>query len=79
LQRLRPGGFFFWHAGLTPTFVDGVYFAETSVTPVGYGDVVLPPPRCLLGPLASIDGTLMFGCSTASLFLVLQNIWTHHT
>jgi hypothetical protein len=46
---------------------------------VGYGDLVLPAPWRLLGPLASINGTLMFGCSTAFLFLVLQNIWTHHT
>ena len=72
-------GLFFWHAGFTPTFTDGVYFAAASVTSVGYGDVVLPPPWRLLGPLASINGTLMFGCSTAFLFLVLQNIWTHHT
>jgi hypothetical protein len=64
---------------LAPSFSDGVYFAAVSVTSVGYGDLVLPAPWRLLGPLASINGTLMFGCSTTFLFLVLQNIWTHHT
>jgi len=72
-------GLFFWRSGVAPTFPDGVYFAAASVTSVGYGDMVLPPPWRLLGPLASINGTLMFGCSTAFLFLVLQNIWAHQT
>jgi hypothetical protein len=71
-------GFFFWRQGFTGTFTDGVYFAAASVTSVGYGDMVLPPPWRLLGPLASINGTLMFGCSTAFLFLVLQTIWKQH-
>jgi hypothetical protein len=72
-------GLFFWRAGLTRRFPDGVYFAVVSVTTVGYGDLVLPPPWRLLGPLAGINGTLMFGCSTAFLFLVLQNVWTTQT
>lgn len=70
-------GFFFWHNNMAQSFPDGVYYAAVSVTSVGYGDMVLPAPWRLLGPLAAINGTLMFGCSTAFLFLVLQNIWSH--
>ena len=70
-------GLFFWRTGLTKTFVDGVYFATTSTTGVGYGDLVLASPWRILGPLSSINGILMFGCSTAFLFVVLQNIWMH--
>lgn len=70
-------GLFFWRSGFVGTFADGVYFAAASITSVGYGDLVLPPPWRLLGPLASINGTLMFGCSTAFLFLVLQQLWAH--
>ena len=70
-------GLFFWRTGLSKTFIDGVYFAAASTTGVGYGDLVLAPPWRILGPLSSINGILMFGCSTAFLFVVLQNIWMH--
>jgi hypothetical protein len=46
-----------------------------AITALGYGYVVLPPPWRILGPLVAISGTLMFGCSTAFLFLVLQKVW----
>jgi Ion channel len=68
-------GLFLWRKGLTPTFTEGVYFSAASITALGYGDVVLPPPWRMLGPLVAISGTLMFGCSTAFLFLVLQKVW----
>jgi len=68
-------GLFLWRKGLTPTFTDGLYFSATSITALGYGDVVLPPPWRILGPLVAISGALMFGCSTAFLFLVLQKVW----
>jgi hypothetical protein len=41
---------------------------------LGYGDVVLQPPWRILGPSVAISGTLMFGCSTAFLFLILQKV-----
>lgn len=68
-------GLFLWRNGLIPTFTEGVYFSATSITSLGYGDVVLTPPWRILGPLVAISGTLMFGCSTAFLFLVLQKAW----
>jgi hypothetical protein len=68
-------GLFLWRNGLIPTFTEGVYFSATSITSLGYGDVVLSPPWRILGPLVAISGTLMFGCSTAFLFLVLQKVW----
>ena len=68
-------GLFLWRKGLIPTFTEGVYFSATSITALGYGDVVLPPPWRMLGPLVAINGILMFGCSTAFLFLLLQKVW----
>lgn len=35
---------------------------------LGYGDIVLRP-------LMATNGLLMFGCSTAFLFSVIQHIW----
>jgi len=66
---------FFWRNGQFPNFVEGLYFAGTSLTALGYGDVVLRPPWRALGPVMATNGILMFGCSTAFLFLVLQKIW----
>lgn len=68
-------GLFLWRKGLISTFTEGVYFSATSITALGYGDVVLAPPWRMLGPLVAISGALMFGCSTAFLFLVLQKVW----
>lgn len=66
-----------WRAGLTPSFSAGLYFSATSMTALGYGDMVLQPPWRILGPLMAISGLLMFGCSTAFLFVIIQAVWVH--
>jgi len=68
---------FFWKSGHLASFSDGWYFAGVSHTTLGYGDVVLSKPWRSLGPICAINGLLTFGCSTAFLFLVQQNIWQH--
>ena len=68
-------GLFLWRKGLISTFTEGVYFSATAITALGYGDVVLLPPWRMVGPLVAISGILMFGCSTAFLFLILQKVW----
>ena len=66
----------FWRIRQFPTFGEGMYFAGTSLTALGYGDVVLRAPWRGLGPLMATNGLLMFGCSTAFLFFVIQHIWS---
>jgi Ion channel len=66
---------FFWKSGHLPSFADSWYFAGTSHTTLGYGDLVLKKPWRSLGPISAINGLLTYGCSTAFLFLVLQDIW----
>jgi hypothetical protein len=52
---------------------DTLYFAFVNYTTLGYGDV-LPVARWrLLGPMAAMNGILLFGWSTAVIFQVL---WT---
>ena len=68
---------FFWKSGQLASFGDGWYFAGVSHTTLGYGDVVLSKPWRSLGPISAINGLITFGCSTAFLFLVLQDIWKH--
>ena len=66
----------FWKIRQFPTFGEGLYFAGTSLTALGYGDIVLRPPWRGLGPMMATNGILMFGCSTAFLFFVIQRIWS---
>lgn len=70
-------GVFFRVTRLLPTLSEAIYFSATSITTVGYGDVALKYPWRHLGTLIAITGVLMFGCSTAFLFVVLQEVWHH--
>lgn len=65
----------FWRIGEFTTFGESLYFSGTSLTALGYGDIVLRPPWRGLGPIMAINGILMFGCSTAFLFFVMQKLW----
>ena len=70
-------GLFLRWTRLLPSIAAGVYFAAASITTLGYGDILLKFPWRNLGTLIAITGVLMFGCSTAFLFLVLQEVWQH--
>ncbi len=68
-------GLFLRRTRLLPSVTDSVYFAAASITTLGYGDVLLKYPWRHLGTLIAITGVLMFGCSTAFLFVILQAVW----
>ena len=70
------GLFLHWRR-LLPSISDGIYFTAASITTLGYGDILLKYPWRHLGTLIAITGVLMFGCSTAFLFVILQNVWEH--
>lgn len=61
--------------GVLPDLETAAYFSLTSYTTVGYGDLVLPAPWRLLGPLEAAVGILMLGWSTGVLVAVLGNIY----
>jgi hypothetical protein len=48
-----------------------LYFAFTSYTTLGYGDVVASKDWLLLGPASAMNAILMFGRSTAVIFQVM--------
>jgi polyferredoxin len=52
---------------------DVLYFAFVNYTTLGYGDVVPAERWRLLGPIAAMNGVLLFGWSTAVIFEVLRN------
>jgi len=57
------------------SFAEAMYFCGTSLTALGYGDLTLRHPWRNLGPIMATNGILLFGCSTAFLFLVIQRVW----
>jgi len=69
---------FYRVSGLLPEFETAVYFSITSYTTVGYGDVVLPPPWRVLGPIEAAVGILMFGWSTAMIVTAITKIAADH-
>jgi hypothetical protein len=70
-------GLFLRWTRLLPSITEGIYFTAASITTLGYGDILLKYPWRHLGTLIAITGVLMFGCSTAFLFVVLQDVWQH--
>jgi hypothetical protein len=58
-----------------PDLETAIYFSMTSYTTVGYGDVVLPAPWRLLGPIEAAVGILMFGWSTAIIVATITRVF----
>jgi hypothetical protein len=58
--------------GVAPADADVLYFAFVNYTTLGYGDVVPVERWRLLGPMAAMNGVLLFGWSTAVIFEVLR-------
>jgi hypothetical protein len=65
---------FYLISGDLPDVETAIYFSMTSYTTVGYGDVLLPAPWRLLGPIEAAVGILMFGWSTAIIVAALTRI-----
>jgi Ion channel len=57
--------------GAAPEGSDLLYFAFVNYTTLGYGDVTPVKEWRLVGPMAAMNGVLLFGWSTAVLFQVL--------
>jgi hypothetical protein len=58
---------------VTSPGTDVLYFAFVNYTTLGYGDVVPAERWRLLGPIAAMNGVLLFGWSTAVIFEVLRH------
>ena len=57
---------------VAPPGADSRYLAFVNYTTLGYGDVVPVERWRLLGPMAAMNGALLFGWSTAVIFEVLR-------
>ena len=61
-----------------PEGSDLVYFAFVNYATLGYGDIVPVAEWRLLGPMASMNGILLFGWSTAVIFEVMRKTIAEH-
>ena len=59
-----------------PADANLVYFAFVNYTTLGYGDVIPAERWQLLGPMAAMNGILLFGWSTAVIFEILRRALT---
>jgi len=69
------GLFYFWQDCL-PDAESAFYFAGVTYTTVGYGDLVLPKPWRMLGPVEGLTGILMCGLSAGLFFAVVTRIYS---
>ena len=53
--------------GAIDGYEEPIYFALVTYTTVGYGDVTLGVPYRILGAMASVNGIIAFGLTTAFL------------
>jgi hypothetical protein len=69
-----------WALGALPGHEEPIYFALVTYTTVGYGDVTLTPEFRIFGAMASVNGILAIGMTTAflvGLFPRIANTKTH--
>lgn len=55
-----------------------LYFSMTTLTTVGYGDVVLEGQQRMLVSLQAANGMIIFGCFTALNFDYIQRIYARN-
>ncbi len=67
----------FYLNGALPDWNTAVYFILVTYTTVGYGDVVLDPSLRVGAGLASVNGVLSFGISTAFLVTAMGRLFFH--
>jgi len=65
-----------WLMGALPGHEQPIYFSLVTYTTVGYGDVTLAEPFRIFGAMASVNGILSFGLTTAFLVGLFPRIIT---
>lgn len=57
------------------SFEEAVYFSFVTFTTLGYGDISLTGVWRVMSGVEALNGILLVGWSTATLFAVVQKIW----
>ena len=54
---------------------EAIYFSSVTYTTLGYGDIVLTGEWRMLSAFEATNGMLLFGLSTALLFVLVERMW----
>lgn len=68
------GAFYLW-ADCLPDAETAFYFSGVTYATVGYGDVVLPEPWRIMGPVEGLTGILLCGLSSGLFFAVVTRLY----
>jgi Ion channel len=69
--------FYYWQ-GHMPDIESALYFSGATYTTIGYGDLVLPAPWRVLGPVEGLTGILMCGLSASAFLAVASKLLSTH-
>jgi hypothetical protein len=75
LTEITIWGLFYLWAECMPDAESAFYFSGVTYTTIGYGDLTLPKPWRLLGPIEGLTGILMCGLSAGLFFAVVSRIY----
>jgi hypothetical protein len=64
--------------GALPSLEEATYFSVVTYATLGYGDIVLGPEWRLLASIAAINGLILFGWTTALVFIVVQKVYSRN-
>lgn len=64
----------YWSMSIFSSFEPALYFSTSTYSTIGYGDVVLPVGRRLLGAIEGVNGVILLGWSTAFFFTVVHRM-----
>lgn len=67
--------FYLW-SGCLPDAESAFYFSGVTYTTIGYGDLVLPRPWRILGPIEGLTGILLSGLSAGLFFALSTRIYS---
>jgi hypothetical protein len=67
--------YFFWAGISMPDFHTALYFSTTTMTTLGYGDIVLAASGNILSSIEAANGLIAFGWSTAFTFEIISQLY----
>lgn len=65
----------FLFLGAVPDRPTGILYSLNALTAFGHTDIKLERKWQLMGAMESLNGWILFGLSTAYLFVLIQTIW----
>lgn len=66
----------YWALGCLPDAESAIYFSGVTYATVGFGDLLLPQPWRILGPIEGLTGILMCGLSTGYFFAIASRLYS---